>query len=851
MLKFVLDIIYTGKGKGHLSRREDIESLLKLLDLNLPGLNLAELQLEDCSTDESEVITVFDNTSSCDSSHPETKLNNSQSKVHMHEGEPNKKEEKSPEYLLIEMAKKLMPFEENKSMNCNIPGCLKMVTHLNMTSHFEQHFEDHKNKKTDQKKDEIIMFKCHQCSKEFKFRRALEHHKKKHHSTTFHSKTSTTEETNLPIKMVSLEEKDASKKKGVIYENEKTGVKGKKTEGEIKPGNNFNCGKCKKDCRTRQLLNYHLVFHHYKDKLKKAYPDNVCGICDKVLETNHHLLQHVAFKHDSVITNLLRKDGLTFPSKEGKIKKTMEKAYIEYIEVDVPSTTEDTKLSIKMESLEEKDASKKKPPRVPEAFSINQCQICLKEFQQHQSIRIHYISQHFSKMIPEDADSMESCSICSASIELRNGSLRYGMITHLAFLHWDILLKHMEEENLWVGKSKIFSLGENGYKIKKMKIDIKYTKELKLESDIVLAKKLRHEQMKKKKMLKRSFTTKIESQISLEKPEQMKKKKIIQATFLTKIDSQISPEKPSELKLPLEELMICFLCKKDFNNSGQNALLSHFSEEHYRLELEHNYITMPGMTWATDKKCPQCLKMVEKKQDFVYHIGVEHRAVQNFLPKKYQLSIVTEKELSFPCPLKNCSSDKETKKALLRHLYMEHYQTDMEKEFGALFKKQENKKCPKCNMTLLDNFIGYMKHIAVEHAYVMNFVERDLNGESINNDDNKSNKNPPIKVDLKINSRSDVVYGHENFVEQEDTNETSGPEIIKSVLNECVLNQQTPNKNNQPIVTGLTKIVMVNESKSRSAAPKSTTAESPAKENPIASFNLRAILDSDSDSDSV
>ena len=516
---------------------------------------------------------------------------------------------------------------------------------------------------------------------------------------------------------------------GVIYEKEdQKRMKGKRPKfriGAIKPAgwNNYSCGKCKKAYRTRIRLKYHLAFYHYKDKLMKTYAGTVCGICEKVCESNQLLLRHVAFKHDSVIAYLLGKEGLLLPRKLKKNEQVVLNVKPEDEESEqgnVSYTPEVPFVSVKMEPIDDDDDTSKKNERLPEAFLNKQCQICLKEFQNNYNLRVHYVSVHYSKMVPEDPDSIATCSVCSTYVEPKKGSLKGGMFNHYAVYHWDILLEHMEEDKLWVAKSKIFSLGDNGYNVKKLKINIKMTEEVKHKAEILIAKKLKREKMKKKKLLQDSFQIKLNSQISI--------------------------AKPSEPKLPLVELMTCFLCKKDFNESGQNTLLSHFSKEHYRLELEHNYITRPGMTWATDKRCPQCFKIVETKQDLIYHIGVEHRAVEKFLPEKYRLPTIIEKELSFPCPLKNCSSDKETKKALLVHLLIIHYQADMEKEFAALFKQEEKKKCPMCNMGLLDNYLGYMKHIAVEHAYVMNFVKRDINEDNIKRDDNEQ----PLTVDSPV-----------------------------------------------------------------------------------------------------
>ena len=54
-----------------------------------------------------------------------------------------------------------------------------------------------------------------------------------------------------------------------------------------------------------------------------------------------------------------------------------------------------------------------------------------------------------------------------------------------------------------------------------------------------------------------------------------------------------------------------------------------------------------------------------------------------------------------------------------------HYRPDMESRYGATFRKEPGR-CPICSAALLQDFVCYMKHLAVEHKVVMAFVERDL-----------------------------------------------------------------------------------------------------------------------------
>ena len=68
-----------------------------------------------------------------------------------------------------------------------------------------------------------------------------------------------------------------------------------------------------------------------------------------------------------------------------------------------------------------------------------------------------------------------------------------------------------------------------------------------------------------------------------------------------------------------------------------SGLLSHYSKDHYRLELEHNYITKSGQTWSQDRRCVECFVNIPIREDYLQHIGVEHRRVEQFLPTKYKL----------------------------------------------------------------------------------------------------------------------------------------------------------------------------------------------------------------------
>ena len=89
------------------------------------------------------------------------------------------------------------------------------------------------------------------------------------------------------------------------------------------------------------------------------------------------------------------------------------------------------------------------------------------------------------------------------------------------------------------------------------------------------------------------------------------------------------------------------------------------------------------------------------------------------------------------------------------------------------------------------------------------------------------------------------------FKESESQNKTAKQdlEVVPNLLQfEAVASacQVTPSKENTPIVNGMSEIVLVNEAQSGSPSPASS-AGSTAKGKQFVSFDLRAILDSDSD----
>ena len=177
-----------------------------------------------------------------------------------------------------------------------------------------------------------------------------------------------------------------------------------------------------------------------------------------------------------------------------------------------------------------------------------------------------------------------------------------------------------------------------------------------------------------------------------------------------------------------------------------------------------------------------------------------------FLPEKYRLPADSleieekeQKEASFRCPVEFCDTEKETKKSLLVHLLMIHYNKEMELEYRDTFRQMKVKRCPECGMALLDNYLGFIKHLAVEHEVVMKYV-----------------------------------------TDAGDTRDRRDGDAD----HDCTEDREADGGDKEPVAD-----VPINESRSRSASPGPAEPQLPTTATDDASFDLRAILDSDSDLD--
>ena len=357
----------------------------------------------------------------------------------------------------------------------------------------------------------------------------------------------------------------------------------------------FKCPKCDKICQNYSKLKVHIGVSHYYKKLSSVHPGTKCERCNKESSSHRNLVQHILMKHDKVLVWLLGRDGLYLPSKTGEEPKQIS-----------PSKNKETENDIakpRANKNHESDTSSKIH------FGAN-CQICSQDISHSTLVAMrHYLKNHFKDKLKADSEGLEEyqCFVCKEKVDksLKNHSKSLSYFAHLR-KHPEILVKYLKVENLYEEPSPSYSEGEHGFCIKKVRVDIKMTELIR------------------------------------------GKVKLLDIDEEDEEDKAEESESEPEPELSLEERMKCFLCFEDFTGKGVKALLTHYSKDHYRLELEHNFITRSGKTWSHDRKCQECFIPVQSREEYILHIGVEHRMVDRELPSKYRLPADTIVKVRLP-----------------------------------------------------------------------------------------------------------------------------------------------------------------------------------------------------------
>jgi len=96
----------------------------------------------------------------------------------------------------------------------------------------------------------------------------------------------------------------------------------------------------------------------------------------------------------------------------------------------------------------------------------------------------------------------------------------------------------------------------------------------------------------------------------------------------------------------------------------------------------------------------------------------------NVVPIKGSIKDIAQSEPTslHECPLTNCARQCRSKADLQVHLAMSHYKEELEKEYIT---DCGETRCKVCEKILPSNKQGFLKHMAVDHNVVMDYVERD------------------------------------------------------------------------------------------------------------------------------
>lgn len=240
----------------------------------------------------------------------------------------------------------------------------------------------------------------------------------------------------------------------------------------------------------------------------------------------------------------------------------------------------------------------------------------------------------------------------------------------------------------------------------------------------------------------------------------------------------------------------CFLCEEDLTDHSDNQVLEHLTN-HYQPELDEKYISDTESKQETVFQCPECGKIVSDKLDFLDHMGVAHRAVEDLVPFQYR-SVSSLKPLSHhllqECPVRQ--ADVCLQPLLPRgRVHQEHGDqgahprppphgplpvkdhTTVRKRLGWLGKgflthcffadfSPTDCVCPICKSRLPSSWSQFMKHIAVTHEVVLKFVDEENYHQTI-----KDSSSIKMEEDGGIENKSDKCEINAEKEESKDEDE--------------------------------------------------------------------------------
>ena len=368
----------------------------------------------------------------------------------------------------------------------------------------------------------------------------------------------------LPAKREKV--KEEPKQDQLVNDGEKMVTPAKKSSSPMNSAptddeKSYKCPKCEQRFSNRYKLKAHVGITHYSEKLRAAYPGTQCTICDKECRQPSWLQRHISIKHEKVLVYLVGKEGLQLPPKnpkggkgEGEVKELKEEM------TEKPETETDD---------QEKEAE--------ELYFGEQCVICEKNVSSVPAFAMrHYFGKHFKeKLMNEDPKAYEEfrCFSCGFFVQ-ESKKPRLSYLSHFS-KHSELVKKYLSQDGYKLPeKSLSYSEGEHGFRVKKVRIDVKLTEEIRVKVKQLNAEE---DEVPSEERSEEAGEEEVSPEERSDEPHNA-------------IEAHEESE-PEEPQLSMEELLKCFLCHKDFNMSGgQTALLSHYSRDHYRLQYQVLYL---------------------------------------------------------------------------------------------------------------------------------------------------------------------------------------------------------------------------------------------------------------------
>jgi len=588
--------------------------------------------------------------------------------------------------LQLRLASQLFPLAIDESVQCSVAGCREQVSLRSLVDHFKGH-----------EVNEYEAFKCDQCNKRFKHKKALEIHRIKDHNQFKENLLFINGES-------STNKKDASDINKVVNEdNEGPTLKKRKVAADVEippqvaadlseilpqipseasePKTPLSCTLCQGSLSTE----WHR--HPRRHKCPLAIPRLACpsinagmqahcDLCSTPVPSGWHkppsrhscpAMTATAVTVPNISNSILAVPDLTVPSEKSQASTSSSKKRL-------------------------KPASSRPKKKVTRFF----CEKCSESFSSLVSLRTHYTISHYWDEITTQFSSWGSrCYICLRAFPSSNQLVRHMGNFH-SFVDQCLIkdgLNYISVENT----------------IKLLSLECGYCGEVKATS-AELKNHLSYVHFSKE--LEREFPG--ETSVTAHKNKRcnrcgkMFNYSSVRIKHVGSFHDQVL--KYAKQFITVDDGDILYIPENDFDE-GADFPGEPFEDEDMAFLVSWEPLDVPkthllDMPGEDHSRLPKIVKVTGETS-----MSSSSKIIQD------------ESSSLHPCPLSNCTRQCVTRMDLLVHLAMAHYLEQLEKQFGTSCGVS---RCCECDQMLPSNKQGYLKHMAVEHEIVMTYVERDL-----------------------------------------------------------------------------------------------------------------------------